>query len=58
MDFNHEQEIEINQETLKILKYRIYNMERENYKTKKFKDSEMVDRIRKLIEMEVEKNGY
>jgi hypothetical protein len=40
------------------LKNRIYVMERENHKTKKFKDNEMVDKVRKLIESEVEKSDY
>ena len=36
------------------LKMRIYMMERENYKTKKLKDNEMVEKIIKLIIQEVE----
>lgn len=39
---------------LQRLKMRVYMMERENYKTKKLKDNEMVDRIIKLIIQEVE----
>ena len=36
------------------LKTRVYMMERENYKTKKLKDNEMVEKIIKLIIQEVE----
>lgn len=57
MESSSFKKIELNPDTLKILKHRIYKMERENYKTKKFKDNEMVDRIRKLIEAEVDKIG-
>ena len=39
---------------LQRLKMRIYMMERENYKTKKLKDNEMVEKIIKLIIQEVE----
>lgn len=39
---------------LSRLKMRIYMMERENYKTKKLKDNEMVEKIIKLIIQEVE----
>ncbi len=49
--------LELNPDSLRILKHRIYQMERENHKTKKYKDNEMVDRIRKLIETEVDKIG-
>jgi hypothetical protein len=56
MESNNEIKLELNQDCLKILKHRIYIMERENHKTKKYKDNEMVERIRKLIEAEVDKN--
>jgi hypothetical protein len=56
MESNNEKKIELNPDSLKILKNRIYLMERENHKTKKYKDNEMVERIRKLIEAEVDKN--
>ncbi|MBP7508674.1 MAG: hypothetical protein KA807_12710 [Prolixibacteraceae bacterium] len=56
MESNNEQKIELNPDSLKILKNRIYLMERENHKTKKYKDNDMVERIRKLIEAEVDKN--
>lgn len=39
---------------LKRLKIRVYMLERENYKTKKLKDNEMVEKIIKLIIQEVE----
>lgn len=39
---------------LKRLKARVYMMERENYKTKKLKDNEMVDKIIKLIMQEID----
>lgn len=39
---------------LQRLKMRVYMMERENYKTKKLKDNEMVEKIVKLIIQEVE----
>lgn len=56
MESNHDKKLELNPDSLRILKNRIYIMERENHKTKKYKDSEMVERIRKLIEAEVDKN--
>lgn len=39
---------------LQRLKMRVYMMERENYKTKKLKDNEMVEKIIELIIQEVE----
>lgn len=39
---------------LQRLKTRVYMLERENYKTKKLKDNEMVERIIRLIIQEVE----
>ena len=39
---------------LQRLKMRVYMMERENYKTKKLKDNEMVEKIIRLIIQEVE----
>jgi hypothetical protein len=56
MESNNDKKIELNPDSLKILKNRIYLMERENHKTKKYKDNDMVERIRKLIEAEVDKN--
>jgi len=39
---------------LQRLKMRVYMLERENYKTKKLKDNEMIEKIIKLIIQEVE----
>lgn len=44
----------IDESKLQRLKTRVYMMERENYKTKKLKDNEMVEKIIKLIIQEVE----
>lgn len=45
---------QLDESKLQRLKTRVYMMERENYKTKKLKDNEMVERIIKLIIQEVE----
>ena len=45
---------QLDESKLQRLKTRVYMMERENYKTKKLKDNEMVERIMKLIIQEVE----
>lgn len=47
-------DIEVNEEKLRKLKYRIYSLERENYKTQKYKYNEMVDKIIKMISQEVD----
>ena len=44
----------LDESKLQRLKTRVYMMERENYKTKKLKDNEMVEKIIKLIMQEVE----
>lgn len=44
----------IDESKLQRLKTRVYMMERENYKTKKLKDNEMIEKIIKLIIQEVE----
>lgn len=44
----------LDESKLRRLKTRVYMMERENYKTKKLKDNEMVEKIIKLIIQEVE----
>lgn len=54
MEFN---DAELNEEKLRKLKVRIYALERENYKTKKMKDNEMVDKIIKLISQEVDNDN-
>lgn len=56
MESNTGNKLELNQDSLKLLKLRIYHMEKENHKTQKYKPNDMVDRIRKLIEAEVDKN--
>lgn len=55
MESNSTNKDELKPDSLRMLKLRIYHMEKENFKTKKFKDNQMVDRIRKLIEAEVDK---
>ena len=44
----------LDESKLQRIKTRVYMMERENYKTKKLKDNEMVEKIIKLIIQEVE----
>lgn len=44
----------LDESKLQRLKTRVYMMERENYKTKKLKDNEMVEKIIKLIIQKVE----
>ena len=51
---NNNQNEQLDESKLQRLKTRVYMMERENYKTKKLKDNEMVERIIKLIIQEVE----
>ena len=41
---------ELDQTLLRKLEFRIFSYELENHKTKKLTDSEMVQRIRKLID--------
>lgn len=54
MEFNPRDQIVIDEEKLKKLQLRIYFLERENYKTKKLKDNEVVEKIIKLISQEVD----
>ena len=55
MEFKPEgKEIVIDEEKLRKLQYRVYVLERDNYKTKKLKDNEVVDRIIKMIAQEVD----
>lgn len=56
MESNSDNKIIPDPDVLKSLKMRIFMMERENHKTKKFKDNEMGERIRKLIESEVDRS--
>lgn len=46
--------IVVDEEKLRKLQYRIFFLERDNYKTKKLKDNEVVDRIIKMIAQEVD----
>lgn len=54
MEFNPQDQIVLDEEKLKKLQRRIYLLERENYKTKKLKDNEVVEKIIKLILQEVD----
>ena len=55
MEFDLENnEIVVDEEKLRKLQYRIFVLERENYKTKKLKDNEVVERIIKMIRQEVD----
>lgn len=53
IDTEHQDEL-VDEVKLQRLKMRVYMFERENYKTKKLKDNEMVEKIIKLIIQEVE----
>jgi hypothetical protein len=46
----------INEEIFKRLSLRVYREERENFKTQKYKPNIMNERIRKIIEWEVDKD--
>ena len=48
--------IPLNNELLAKLKMRIYIMEKENFKTQKLTDTEMVEKIKKTIVSEVNRN--
>lgn len=55
MEFDLERnESVVDEEKLRKLQYRIFVLERENYKTKKLKDNEVVERIIKMIRQEVD----
>ena len=55
MEFKQENNgVVIDEEKLRKLQYRVYVLERDNYKTKKLKDNEVVDRIIKMIAQEVD----
>lgn len=55
MEFKPENnEIAVDEEKLRKLQYRVYVLERDNYKTKKLKDNEVVERIIKMIAQEVD----
>ena len=53
IDAEHQDDL-VDEVKLQRLKMRVYMLERENYKTKKLKDNEMVEKIIKLIIQEVE----
>ena len=54
MEFNPQDQITLDEEKLKKLQFRIYKLERDNYKTKKRKDNEIIEEIIKLISQEVD----
>lgn len=54
MEFNSQDQIVLDEEKLKKLQLRIHLLERENYKTKKLKDNEVVEKIIKLISQEID----
>ena len=55
MEFKQENnEVVIDEEKLRKLQYRVYVLERDNYKTKKLTDNEVVARIIKMIAQEVD----
>ena len=47
----------INLKSLSKLKLRIYAFERDNFKTQKYKDTEMIERIRRMIEVEAKNDN-
>lgn len=53
MEYNL-QDIVLDEEKLKKLQLRIYQLERDNYKTQKLKDNEIVEKIIKMISQEVD----
>ena len=54
MEFNPQDQIVLDEEKLKKLQFRIYLLEKENYKTKRLKDNDVVEKIIKLISQEVD----
>ncbi len=54
MNTNNDFKVDIKK--LNELKHRIYRIERENHKTQNYTSTQMVERIRKIIEMEVDKD--
>ena len=57
MDFKEKIQEELNPEVLKSMKNRIYILERENNKTNKLNGTQMVDKIRQLIERMAENDN-
>jgi hypothetical protein len=56
MEFNTPTDIQVDPKVFMRIVHRILKIEHENLKTNKFKYSEMEEKIRKLIEFEVNKN--
>lgn len=54
MDSNQERQID--RQIFTQIVHKVYQLERENFKTKRFRDNEMVDKVRKIIEFEVDRN--
>ena len=48
--------VELDKELLAKLKMKIYLLEKENFKTKKIRDTDLIEKIRKLIQTEVNNN--
>ena len=48
--------VKVNEEVFKRLSLRVYLAERENFKTQKRRPNEMNEYIRKIIEVEVDKD--
>lgn len=55
MSMVDEQNVQIDQDKLKRITIKIYNLERENTKTSKFSEKEIKTEIQKIIEEEVNK---
>jgi hypothetical protein len=54
---SNQQKVKVNDEVFRRLSFRVYAAERENFKTQKRKPNEMNDYIRKIIEVEVDKDA-
>gem|GEM_PF-4870393 len=57
MNFEEKDETYLNQTVLFSLKMRIYELEKENNKTKKLTNNQMTDKIRHLIERAAENDN-
>lgn len=56
MNYNDNEKKALNEELLNKLKISIFLQEKNNVKTKKKNDTEMIETIRKIIQLEVDKN--
>jgi hypothetical protein len=56
MASNTFEDIEIDQKIFKRIAVRVFQVELDNSKTKKLRATEMFEKIRKIIEIEVNKN--